>query len=430
MGADRIDYSNTEPVPLFEEEYDPQVSSRTSITTFVEDLKRKKYEFDRMSLLEGRKPLKPTSDVEVALGRECRANKYQRNAEDMVVVMDKVLQVSGLWSQHLVSSALSAAAACTHATKEEHLKTQLFEKGMDLFQRYLKKCKRNEVLPYAFSAAISLCAKAQKPDEAVKIYNLRKNYPLMKPDPYIYSSLIQALARGGKMKEAKEMFDRANSIFHHLDQRLVSQSLSLFSKKGNYKYCLEIFTKMLSKGLIPSTFDFNVLVDSCCQYKVPKKIFDLIFETKGQLAELGCFPNDYTYEALLRACYNNKNLKKAVELIEELNRNATSSHYYWLFKTVEKTMNNPEYSYDSDTKLSAEDRCTLCLDALSRLRGFGIDPSMAVLNKVFSIMLKAEKQVNALLFLKDLKDGWGRLPDHSTWFHFLEYAKLHYSDPI
>jgi pentatricopeptide repeat protein len=385
------------------------------------DVKSIKHHWDRQSLLHHRKPLPNTDEHKVLLARRFREIGYKQQTAQMIQLLDDLLRADPSDPQyqidaHVVSSALSAAAKCITVPSPDD---PIFLKGQLLMDRALN-VKIMEANEFVFSAFFNLCANNMQPDVAFQYYhNMRKKFPLLKIDPFIFASLLKACAKSGDVEKAKKLFERAGQKFTTLDQRLISLAIRFFVGRGQIRYGLKLFNDMVADGLFPSTYDLNVLMTTICKSKLSKSMLKIILDLRKSMEEAGCTSDARTFEALLRGCQRAKALGPAIEIFSEIQSHIRSRHFQAFFDVILATMNNPSVSIDSKRSLSLEDRTSLALDVLMQMEKFELKPSLDILNVILEITIKSNQPLKVVLFLRKMHT-FGKCPGASTWMILLK----------
>lgn len=120
-----------------------------------------------------------------------------------------------------------------------------------------------------------------------------EGYPL---DVYAYTSLITALSRSRKFKEALGFFKHMKDEGPQPNIVTYNVIIDLYGKKGrSWENILELFEEMKAQGIRPDEYTYNTAITACASGSLCEEAKELFTQMKAS----NCTPDRVTYNALL-----------------------------------------------------------------------------------------------------------------------------------
>lgn len=120
-----------------------------------------------------------------------------------------------------------------------------------------------------------------------------EGYPL---DVYAYTSLISALSRNRKFKEALGFFEQMKEAGPQPSLVTYNVIIDLYGKKGrSWENILELFEEMKAQGIQPDEYTYNTAITACASGSLCEEATELFTQMKSS----NCTPDRVTYNALL-----------------------------------------------------------------------------------------------------------------------------------
>jgi len=147
----------------------------------------------------------------------------------------------------------------------------------------------------AFAALIRRFARAGLPEEAIGAFHRMGEYGL-EPSASSFSLLIASLAKRRFGKEAQEVFDLLKEKFPP-DVVVYSALIHAWCRAGKIEEAERVFVAMKKNGVSPNVYTYTAVIDALCRCgQIPRAQ-----EVLCQMIDAGCKPNAATFNNFIRA---------------------------------------------------------------------------------------------------------------------------------
>ncbi|WOL18600.1 pentatricopeptide repeat-containing protein [Canna indica] len=275
-----------------------------------------------------------------------------------------------------------------------YVRADLPEDAADAFRRMPDYgCEPDSNTFSSLLAALSkkrLAAKAQSLFDALK-----HRFP---PDVVIYSSLVHAWCRAGKLDEAERVFAEiaANGISPNV--YTYTPVIDAMCRAGQIPRANELLCQMIDAGCSPNAATFNSLMRA----HVKAGRSEQVLQVNNQMKQLGCEPDIITYNFLIEThCgKGQKNLDAAMKVLNQMSAKGCTPDCHSF---------NPIF------------RCILYLRNIGaahklydRMREVGCKPNAVTYNLLIELFSK-EKSMDMVLRMKREMEEEGVEPNVNTY---------------
>ncbi|KAJ3674304.1 hypothetical protein LUZ60_004920 [Juncus effusus] len=131
----------------------------------------------------------------------------------------------------------------------------------------------------------------------------------------IFILLICSYGNTGFPGNACKLLDEMSEIFKcEPTFRSYNAALDVLVHSNCYEETVNLFQKMLFKGISPTVFSFSVSIKALCRIGKVDSACDLL----RSMARYGCVPDSILYQTLIHALCKSSSVEKAVRLFEEM----------------------------------------------------------------------------------------------------------------
>ncbi|XP_039127980.1 pentatricopeptide repeat-containing protein At1g20300, mitochondrial [Dioscorea cayenensis subsp. rotundata] len=147
----------------------------------------------------------------------------------------------------------------------------------------------------AFSSLIRRYIRASLPDAAISAFLRIPSYNLQ-PTPSTFSLLISFLSKGRFASHAQSLFDSLKHKFPP-DVVLYSNLVHAWCRAGRIDEAERVFREMKDNGINPNVYTFTSIIDAMCRAGQIPRAQELLC----QMIDDGCSPNTATFNSFMRA---------------------------------------------------------------------------------------------------------------------------------
>ena len=171
---------------------------------------------------------------------------------------------------------------------------------MDLALILVDKMKQDNIAlnTILYTTLIKGFSRANKLEEAVKIFDLMKAQPKALPNIISYNCIIDACIKGEDLTKALNLFSEMKMIYSP-DLITYSTMIKGFCKQKDIKKGYEFLMLMQSSNIIPDEALINLLLESCYinnEVDIGVKIFELMISLKIRASNI-------TYGIMIKVSY-------------------------------------------------------------------------------------------------------------------------------
>ncbi|KAG6537048.1 pentatricopeptide repeat-containing protein At1g20300, mitochondrial-like [Zingiber officinale] len=165
-----------------------------------------------------------------------------------------------------------------------------------------------------FSSLLAVLSKKRQAAKAQSLFDAHKHrFP---PDVVIYSSLVHAWCRAGKLDEAERVFAEMATSGISPNVYTYTAVIDAMCRAEQMPRANELLCQMIDAGCPPNTATFNSLMRAHVKARRPEQVL----QVKNQMKRLGCEPDVITYNLLIEShcTKGQKNLDAALKLLNQM----------------------------------------------------------------------------------------------------------------
>jgi len=191
-------------------------------------------------------------------------------------------------------------------------------RAMQVFEEAKSSDAVNTVM---YTTILKGFARTKQVDEAMRFYHQMltdaKQGKDVAPDLIAFSVLIQAHVEAGDMSGAFKVVEDMKGHHFKPDDIVFNTLLNGCFKQSNVELGERLFAEMLSVSVKPTAVTFSILVKLYGKARMLDKAFQMIddMEMKFHLR-----PSVLVYTSLIQACIRNRQVKRALEVFDTMNR--------------------------------------------------------------------------------------------------------------
>jgi pentatricopeptide repeat protein len=146
---------------------------------------------------------------------------------------------------------------------------------------------------------------------AYQVYNTMKSFG-QKPDAYTYNALMSSLNKANKHDEALKIYNRIErSQICEFNKHLYNTALMSCSELRLWDKAVEILWQMEASGLSDLTVSYNLVIRTCELARKPK----IAWQVYEHMVHQKCSPNIFTYLSIIRCCTRGDLYEELLEIL-------------------------------------------------------------------------------------------------------------------
>lgn len=146
-----------------------------------------------------------------------------------------------------------------------------------------------------FFTLIRRYVRAGLPEDAAEAFRRMPNYGC-EPEPSTFASLLAALSKKRLAAEAQSLFDALKHQFPP-DVVIYSSLVHAWCRAGKLDEAERVFAEMVANGIPPNVYTYTAVIDAMCRAGQIPRANELLC----QMIDAECSPNAATFNSLMRA---------------------------------------------------------------------------------------------------------------------------------
>jgi leucine-rich PPR motif-containing protein len=153
---------------------------------------------------------------------------------------------------------------------------------------------------------------------ALELYECLNMQQWYAPNARMVATILGVLGKANQEAIAVEIFAKAESIIDDTVQ-VYNAMMGVYARNGNFDKVNEMFDLMRERGCEPDIVSFNTLINA--KVKSCAMVSGLAMQLLDEVGKFGLRPDIITYNTLISACSRESNLKEAVGVYSDMERN-------------------------------------------------------------------------------------------------------------
>ncbi|XP_073012062.1 uncharacterized protein [Typha latifolia] len=285
--------------------------------------------------------------------------------------------------------------------------------------------------PQTFAILIRRYVRAGLANDAVDAFGCMSKYGL-EPDPTSLASLLAALSKKRLAQEAQSLFDSYKSQFPP-DVVLYSALIHAWCRAGRLDKAEQMFAEMRQLGITPNVYTYTTVIDAMCRAGQLPRAQELLC----QMIDAGCPPNTATFNSLMRVHVKAGRTEQVLQVhnqMKQLSCEPDAITYNFLIEThCRKSQTNLDAALKVLNQMTAKSitpdchsfnpifRCVLGIGNVNaahklydKMRELGVRPNTVTYNLLMQLFNK-EKSMDMVLRMKKEMDAEGVEPNVNTY---------------
>ncbi|KAJ4774918.1 Pentatricopeptide repeat-containing protein [Rhynchospora pubera] len=250
--------------------------------------------------------------------------------------------------------------------------------------------------PSFLTTVLGSLAKKRLADEAQSIFDSFKS--VISPDVFLYSALINAWCRAGRLDRAEEIFSEMNQAGIVPNVYTYTCIIDAMYRAGQIPRAQELFCQMINSGCSPNTATYNAIMRA----HVKAGRTEQVLQVHNDMKRFGCEPDIITYNFLIETqCSKSQgNLDAALKVLNQM---------------VLKKCNPDCHSFNPIFKLLVKSSNIEAVHKLyEKMRGLNVQPNTVTYNLLIELFNK-EKKIDMVLRMKKEMEKEGVEPNVNTY---------------
>jgi pentatricopeptide repeat protein len=242
---------------------------------------------------------------------------------------------------------------------------------------------------YIYDTMINTHSKSGNFEKAGEMFDLMIKEKI-KPDVYIYTSMLDVYAKSGKIEKAILMFES-------MKRGLVTYNIMLdaYAKDLKLEQAIELFATMQKEGMLPDVVTYTTMIN------VYSKDVDKAIELFDSMKAEGISPDIQVYNLMIDVFAKGGMLEKAIDLFDSMKAEGISPN------VVTYTTMTDAYSKEGLIEKAEE--------TYAMMKRKGLKPSVSMFGALLDGYAKSGKHLSKMLRLVEEMKEFSVEPDISTW---------------
>ncbi|KAL4591910.1 hypothetical protein LXL04_004885 [Taraxacum kok-saghyz] len=251
-------------------------------------------------------------DESMKLKNEMVSNGYQVNFISYSVLVSSLCKIGRVYEALCLLKEMEIDGLKPDAVMYSIIIHGLCKKGdiQRANQVYMEMCT-NKISPNVFThRAVLLC---------LCVSNARKHFDMINSndgvqDIVLYNIMIDKYAKLGMTNESIQLFDKL--IEKGIDPTIVTFNSLIygFCKARELKGALMSFDKIIDHGLVPNAITYTTLMNFFCEEGNMQKMLDI----KREMENNGVEPNHVTYTVIIKSLCKQKKLQESLQQLDHM----------------------------------------------------------------------------------------------------------------
>lgn len=199
----------------------------------------------------------------------------------------------------------------------------LTQRGEELLRRILAEECVGEVLTAAEStlccsellSIIKGLGREGQWNAALAVFDWMREKPAFRPDGVTIAVMLRILGRESQLTVVSRLFETLKTEGYPLDVYAYTSLITALSRNRKFKEALEFFRQMKDEGPQPNIVTYNVIIDL---YGKKGRSWESILVLFEEIKVQGIQPDEYTYNTAITACASGSLCEEAKELFTQM----------------------------------------------------------------------------------------------------------------
>lgn len=150
---------------------------------------------------------------------------------------------------------------------------------------------------------------------ALAVFDWMRERPTFRPDGVTIAVMLRILGRESQLSAVSRLFETLKLEGYRLDVYAYTSLITALSRNRKFKEALEFFRQMKEEGPQPNIVTYNVIIDL---YGKKGRSWETILELFDEMTAQGIRPDEYTYNTAITACASGSLCEEAKELFSQM----------------------------------------------------------------------------------------------------------------